>query len=106
MGTNLQLVTNGARSPSSLHRGEFSEWVHSTFELSSRVKKKDRSLRLVVDYRGLNKVTIKNRYAPPLFSSLLERVDGAKFFTRIDLRGVYNLVWIRSGDEWNTTFRT
>ena len=49
------------------------------------VKKKDGSLRLVVDYRGLNKVTIKNRYALPLISSLLERINGAKFFTKINL---------------------
>ena len=63
------------------------------------VKKKDGSLRLVVDYRGLNKVTIRNRYALPLISSLLERINGAKFFTKIDLRGAYNLIRIRPGDE-------
>ena len=56
------------------------------------VKKKDGSLRLVVDYRGLNKVTIRNRYALPLISSLLERLNGAKFFTKLDLGGAYNLV--------------
>jgi hypothetical protein len=70
------------------------------------VKKKDGSLRLVVDYRGLNKVTIRNRYALPLISSLLERINGARFFTKIDLRGAYNLVRIRPGDEWKTAFRT
>jgi hypothetical protein len=70
------------------------------------VKKKDGSLRLVVDYRRLNKVTIRNRYALPLISSLLERISGAKFFSKIDLRGAYNLVWIHPGDEWKTTFRT
>ena len=70
------------------------------------VKKKDGSLRLVVDYRGLNKVTIRNRYALPLISSILEQVNGAKFFTKIDLRGAYNLVRIRPGDEWKTAFRT
>ena len=70
------------------------------------VKKKDGSLRLVVDYRGLNKVTIRNRYALPLISSLLEQISGAKFFTKIDLRGAYNLVRIRPGDEWKTAFRT
>ena len=59
-----------------------------------------------MDYHGLNKVTIKNRYALPLISSLLERVNGAKFFTKIDLRGAYNLVRIRPGDEWKTAFRT
>ena len=47
-----------------------------------------------VDYCGLNKVTIKNRYALPLISSLLERVNGAMVFTKIDLRGAYNLVRI------------
>ena len=70
------------------------------------VKKKDGSLRLVVDYRGLNKVTIRNRYALPLVSSLLERLSGARYFTKLDLRGAYNLVRIRPGDEWKTAFRT
>ena len=70
------------------------------------VKKKDGSLRLVVDYRGLNKITIRNRYALPLIPTLLERLSGAKYFTKIDLRGAYNLVRIRPGDEWKTAFRT
>ena len=70
------------------------------------VKKKDGSLCLVVDYRGLNKVTIRNRYALPLISSLLEHISGAIFFTKIDLRCAYNLVRIRLGDEWKTVFRT
>ena len=59
-----------------------------------------------MDYRGLNKVTIRNRYALPLISCLLERIGGAKHFTKIDLRGAYNLVRIRPGDEWKTAFRT
>ena len=63
------------------------------------VKKKDGSLRLVVDYRGLNKVTVRNRYALPLISTLLERLSGAKYFTKLDLRGAYNLVRIRPRDE-------
>ena len=70
------------------------------------VKKKDGSLRLVVDYRGLNKITIRNRYALPLIPTLLERLSGAKYFTKLDLRGAYNLVRIRPGDEWKTAFRT
>ena len=70
------------------------------------IKKKDGSLRLVMDYQGLNKVTIRNRYALPLISSLLEHLSGAKFFTKLDLRGAYNLVQIRPGDEWKTAFRT
>jgi hypothetical protein len=70
------------------------------------IKKKDGSLLMYVDYRGLNKVTKKNRYPLPLISGLLEQLGSAKIFTKIDLRGVYNLVRMREGDEWKTTFRT
>ena len=68
------------------------------------MKKRDGSIRLVVDYWGLNKVTIRNRYALPLISSLLEQICGVHFFTKIDLRGAYNLVRIRPGDEWKNNF--
>ncbi len=70
------------------------------------VKKKDGSLRMCVDYRGLNKVIIKNRYPLPLISGLLDQLGQAKIHTKIDLRGAYNLVRIKEGDEWKTTFRT
>ena len=91
MGTNLHFVTNRARSPANLYRGELENGFiqHSKSPAGAPiffVKKKDESLRLVVDYRGLNKVTIRNRYALPLISSLLERINVARFFTKIDLR--------------------
>jgi hypothetical protein len=70
------------------------------------VKKKDGSLRLCVDYRGLNALTIRNRYPLPLIPQLLDQLSQAKIFTKIDLRGAYNLVRIREGDEWKTAFRT
>ena len=70
------------------------------------VKKKDGSLRMCVDYRGLNKITIKNRYPLPLISGLLDQLNQAKIYTKIDLRGAYNLVRIKEGDEWKTAFRT
>jgi hypothetical protein len=70
------------------------------------VKKKDRSLRMCVDCRGLNKITKKNRYPLPLISGLLEQLVSAKIFTKIDLRGTHNLVQVKEGDEWKTTFRT
>lgn len=70
------------------------------------VKKKDGSLRMCVDYRGLNKVTIKNRYPLPLISGLLDQLGQAKIYTKLDLRGTYNLVRIKEGDEWKTAFRT
>ena len=70
------------------------------------MKKKDGSLRMCVDYRGLNKVTKKNCYLLLLISGLLEQLGRAKIFTKIDLRGTYNLVRIKEGDEWKTAFRT
>lgn len=69
-------------------------------------KKKDGSLRLCVDYRGLNAITRRNRYPLPLISDLLDRLRGAKIFTKIDLRAGYNNVRIRESDEWKTAFRT
>jgi len=51
-------------------------------------------------------MTKKNAYALPLISELMDRLQGAKYFTKIDLRGAYNLVRIKPGDEWKTAFRT
>ena len=70
------------------------------------VKKKDSSLRLCVDYRGLNKITRKDRYPLPLVSDLLDAPRKARIYTKIDLRHAYNLVRIAPGDEWKTAFRT
>jgi hypothetical protein len=70
------------------------------------VKKKDGSLRLCVDYCRLNKITKKNRYPLPLILGLLDRLRTRKIFTKLDLRGAYNLLRIRPGDEWKTAFRT
>ena len=70
------------------------------------MKKKDGSLQICVDYRGLNKVTKKNFYPLSLISGLLEQLGRAKIFTKIDLRGAYNLVRFKEGDEWKTVFRT
>jgi hypothetical protein len=70
------------------------------------VPKKDGSLRLCVDYRGLNKVTIKNRHPLPLIGELLDRLSQAKIFTKLDLRDAYHRIRIKEGDEWKTAFRT
>ena len=70
------------------------------------VPKKDGGLRLCVDYRGLNKVTIKNRTPLPLISETLDRFSRAKVFTKLDLKDAYNRIRIRAGDEWKTAFRT
>ena len=54
------------------------------------VEKKDGSLRMVVDYRGLNEVTIKNKYPLPMINDLFDRLQGAKVFSKIDLRSGYH----------------
>jgi hypothetical protein len=69
-------------------------------------KKKGGDLRVCHDYRGLNDITIKNRMPLPLISDTLDRLRGAKVFTKLDLRGAYNLVRIRDEDVWKTAFRT
>ncbi len=70
------------------------------------VKRKDGSLRPCIDYRGLNDITVKNRYPLPLMSSAFEILQGAKIFTKLDLRNAYHLVRIKEGDEWKTAFNT
>ena len=69
------------------------------------VPKKDGKLRLCVDYRKLNDITIKNRYPLPNIEELQHRLQGAQWFTTIDLRGAYNLIRIKKGEEWKTAFR-
>lgn len=70
------------------------------------VEKKDHSLRPCIDYRGLNDITVKNRYPLPLISSAFELLQGAMVFTKLDLRNAYRLVRIREGHEWKTAFNT
>ena len=64
-----------------------------------------RGLCLCIDYRGINKMTVPNRYPLPNMDELKERVRGAKWFNKIDLKNGYHLIRIKEGDEWKTTFR-
>jgi Reverse transcriptase (RNA-dependent DNA polymerase) len=59
-----------------------------------------------VDYRGLNKVTIRNRHPLPLISETLDWLSRAKRFTKFNLRDVYHRIHIKRGDEWKTAFYT
>ncbi|KAI4900897.1 hypothetical protein NFI96_007222 [Prochilodus magdalenae] len=70
------------------------------------VGKKDGGLRPCIDYRGLNKITIKDRYPLPLMNTAFEALQQASIFTKLDLRSAYNLIRIREGDEWKTAFIT
>ena len=66
-------------------------------------KKHDDSLCMCVDYRALNKVTIKNKYPIPLAIELFDRLSKASYFTKLDLRSSYWQVQIEIGDERKTT---
>jgi len=70
------------------------------------VPKPDSRLRLCVDYRQLNKLTILDKYPLPLMSELRDRVAGATIFTKLDLKDGYHLIRIKKGDEWKSAFRT
>jgi hypothetical protein len=70
------------------------------------VKKNDDSFRMCVDYHGLNRLIIKNQYLLPLILGLLDQFNHAKVYTKIDLRGTYNLVCIWKGDQWKMVFKT
>ena len=70
------------------------------------VGKRDKSLRPCIDFRGLNSITVKNKYPLPLIGSAFTPLQGATVFSKLDLRNAYHLVRIREGDEWKTAFNT
>ncbi|GKA50936.1 putative nucleotidyltransferase, ribonuclease H, partial [Tanacetum coccineum] len=70
------------------------------------VKKKDRSFRMCIDYRELNKLTIKNRYPLPMIDDLFDQLQGARYFSKIDLRSSYHQLRVHDDDISRTAFRT
>ena len=63
------------------------------------VKKPGGGLRVCTDYRALNALTIKNRYPMPLVRKILGRINGKKFFTKLDIIVAFNRMRVREGDE-------
>ncbi|GBG91238.1 hypothetical protein CBR_g52122 [Chara braunii] len=69
-------------------------------------KKKEGTLRMCIDYRGLNAITVKNREPLPRKDDLLDRVQGCRYFSKIELKSGYHQIAIRSEDQHKTTFQT
>lgn len=68
-------------------------------------KKPNGGLRLCVDYRGLNAITVPDRYPLPLFKETLRQLSKAKWFSKLDVKSAFHRIRIREGDEWMTAFR-
>jgi len=69
-------------------------------------KEANGKLRIVVDYRGLNAITIKDKYPLPLMTTLMEQLGISQIFSKLDLKIGFNLLRIAEGDEWKTGFKT
>jgi hypothetical protein len=69
------------------------------------VQKKEGTSRLYIDYRALNKITVRNRYPIPIIDDLLDQIKGEKFFNKIDLKSGYH-VPIEPTDIWKTTLKS
>ena len=70
------------------------------------VKKKDGTLRMCIDYRQINNVTMKNKYPLPKIEDLFYQLKGAGVFSKVDLRSGYYQLRVKDEDVLKTAFRT
>jgi len=104
--SEVELRTLKAYIETNLSNGFIEQLSSSAAAPISFAKTKDSGLRLCVDYRALNSATVKNRYPLPLISEMLDRMRGARIFTKLDIRKSYHHIRIKKGDEYKSAFRT
>ena len=84
-------------------------WIQNSSSLAGAlilfVKKTDGSLRLCINYRGLNEITIQDRYPLPQIYETLAQLSKARYFTKLDIKDTYYLVCMAEGEEWKTAFQ-
>jgi hypothetical protein len=76
------------------------------YAITMAPKKDDKDGRVCIDFRRLNDITIKDSFPLPLILDIRDQTQGSDWFTKLDLRGAYNLVRMAIGEEWKTAFRT
>ncbi|GJT95900.1 hypothetical protein Tco_1091418 [Tanacetum coccineum] len=125
VGFQIDLIPGAApvaRAPYRLAPSEMKELSEQLQELSNKgfirpssspwgapvlfVKKKDWSFRMCIDYRELNKLTLKNRYLPPRIDDLFDQLQGSRIYSKIDLRSGYHQLRVREQDISKMTFQT
>nr|GEY46828.1 putative reverse transcriptase domain-containing protein [Tanacetum cinerariifolium] len=119
---DVPIVRNFPEAPYRLAPSEMKELAKQLKELSEKgfirpssspwgvpvlfVKKKDGSFRMCIDYRELNKITVKNRYPLPRIDDLFDQLQGSSVYSKIDLRSSYPQLRVREEDIPKTAFRT
>jgi len=104
--SELQLKSLKAYIESILANGFIQQSSSHTAAPILFANQKDGSRRMCVDYRSLNRATVKNRYPLPLVSEMLDWLRRAGIFTKLDLRNPYHLIRIMEGNEYKTGFGT